>query len=62
MSYLPVDGTINQIYTPPSLQYSTVYPSRPESPMVSGANHFRVREVLLTSSKVRFTGALVGSR
>ncbi|KAG7258658.1 hypothetical protein CRUP_001747 [Coryphaenoides rupestris] len=38
--------------------YSTVYPSRPESPMVSGGLHLTVRVVLFTSSTTRLSGAL----
>lgn len=45
----------------PSLQYSTVYPSRPESPMVSGVFHLMVRLASFTSSTDTASGALVGT-
>lgn len=45
----------------PSLQYSMVYPSRPESPMVSGVFHLMVRLESFTSSTDTSRGALVGT-
>lgn len=49
------------MYAHPSLQYSTVYPSSPPFPMVSGILHLRLTESSLTSTTVRFRGALVGT-
>lgn len=45
----------------PSLQYSTMYPSRPQSPMVSGVRHLMVRLESFTSSTDTSRGALVGT-
>lgn len=45
----------------PSLQYSMVYPSRLESPMVSGVFHLMVRLESFTSSTDTASGALVGT-
>lgn len=45
--------------SPPSMQYSTKYPSRPAAPMVSGGRHFTVTVLSVTSSTTSMVGSLV---
>lgn len=47
--------------SPPSMQYSMMYPSMPPAPILSGGSHFKAQVPSVMSSTISRVGSLVGA-